>query len=201
MSRCIVLMAALVLVVSSAYAQAPAPVVPVKAVPVAKVKAVPVVKVTSKAVVVVPAPVAPAAAVPAPAVPAPVAKSVQPITAASQPVIAEPKTVSEAVDTAKQGYEFVKTRNWFGLSACAIFIIMFILNAIKLFDKIGKRFAYIILPVLGVAAMLLSKFAGGLSWEAAVTVLTSAPCTGLLWDFFKRGILAQEPTTPMKPAA
>jgi hypothetical protein len=179
MSRCIVLMATLALVVSSAYAQAP------------------VVKVTPKAVVVVQAApaVAPANAAPAPAAPAPVAKAV----AASQPVIAEPKTASEAVDTAKQGFDFAKARNWFGLSACAIFILMFVLNAIKVFDKIGKRWAYIILPVLGVAAMLLSRFAGGLSWEAAIAVLTSAPVTGLLWDFVKRGILAQEPTTPMKP--
>lgn len=132
-------------------------------------------------------------------------KVVQAITAtsqpASQPVIAEPKTAVEAIDTAKQGVEFAKTRNWFGLSACAIFIIMFILNAVKLFDKIGKRWAYIILPVLGVAAMLLSRFAGGLSWEAAIAVLTSAPCTGLLWDFVKRGILAKEAETPMKPTA
>lgn len=134
-----------------------------------------------------------------PVEPGALAKVTAAVTAASQPVVAEPKTVSEAVDTAKQGFEFAKTRNWFGLSAACIFIVMFVLNAVKLFDKIGKRWAYIILPILGIAAMLLARFAGGLSWEAAVTVLTSAPCTGLLWDFFKRGILGQEPTTPMKP--
>jgi hypothetical protein len=133
----------------------------------------------------------------------PVVRVTQPVVpqpiAASQPVIAEPKTASEAVDTAKQGFEFAKVRNWFGLSACVIFILMFVLNAVKVWEKVGKRFAYLLMPVLGVGAMLLSRFAGGLSWEAAVTVLTSAPCTGLLWDFVKRGILAQEATTPMKP--
>lgn len=140
---------------------------------------------------------------PAPAPAQPVTKVTQPVVtvaAQPQPPASAPTTVTGAIDTAKQGVEFAKTRNWFGLSACVIFIVMFVLNAVKLFDKIGKRWAYIILPVLGVAAMLLSKFAGGLSWEAAIAVLTSAPCTGLLWDFVKRGILAQEPSTPMKPA-
>lgn len=139
--------------------------------------------------------------------PAPVVK-VQPATPsivvvppASQPTVpvAVPTTPAEALEQAKTAIELAKAKNWFGLSAACIFIIMFVLNATKLFDKIGKRWAYIILPVLGVTAMFLSKFVGGASWESALVVLTSAPCTGLLWDFFKKGILAKEPETPMKP--
>jgi len=132
-------------------------------------------------------------------------KPVATVPAASQPAVATPQvpgelqTAAQAVEAAKQGIEFAKAKNWWGLSSIVIFILMFILNAVKLFDKIGKRWAYIILPVLGVAAMLLAKFAGNLSWGAAITVLTSAPCMGLAWDFVKRGILAQEATTPMKP--
>lgn len=125
--------------------------------------------------------------------------------AASQPAVAtpqvpgEPQTAAQAVESAKQGIEYAKAKNWWGVSSIVIFLLMFALNATKLFDKIGKRWAYIILPVLGVAAMLLAKFAGDLSWGAAIAVLTSAPCMGLAWDFVKRGLLAQEATTPMKP--
>lgn len=192
MSRCIVLMAAIALAMP-AFAEE------VKNAPA------PVVKVTPKA---------PAAAVAPAAAPAPAAKAAPAAAApATAPAVAKaalavtnapasaPTTATEAIDTAKQGFDFAKARNWFGMSACIIFLVMFGLNALKVFDKIGKRWAYIILPVLGVAAALCTRFIGGASWEGAISVFTSAPVTGLLWDFVKRGILAKEPTTAMKPTA
>jgi hypothetical protein len=152
----------------------------------AQEKAQPKGEVTVNPVTVKPAATAPAASQPATVV-------------ATPQVPGEPQTAAQAVESAKQGIEYAKAKNWWGLSSIVIFLIMFGLNATKLFDKIGKRWAYIILPVLGVAAMLLAKFAGDLSWGAAIAVLTSAPCMGLAWDFVKRGILAQEVTTTMKP--
>lgn len=130
-----------------------------------------------------------AVATPAPA-PTPVVVPVVP---------GEPTTPEQAFELAKQAVEAGKAKNWFGLSAAAIFILMFLLKLTKLYDKVGKRWAYIILPALGVAAMLLTRFAGGLSWNAAWVVLTSAPAVGLLSDIVKRGIMGKEPTTPMKP--
>lgn len=120
---------------------------------------------------------------------------------ASQPVAptSQPTTVDEAIEQAKTGVAFAKAKNWFGMASAAIFIIMFVLgNVVKLWEKIGKRYALICVASLSLVAMLLAKFAGGVSWEAAWLVLTSGPATALLNDLVKRGILGREPTTPMR---
>lgn len=106
-----------------------------------------------------------------------------------------PQDMDEALEAAKTGVEFAKAKNWWGLSAICIFVLMFILKLVGVFKKIGKRWAYILVPVLSLAAMLLSKFAGDLSWGAAIAVLTSGPAMAMLSDFIKRGILGKEHTT------
>lgn len=108
-----------------------------------------------------------------------------------------PKTVDEALDKGKEGIEFAKVKNWFGMSSAIIFIMMFLMKMFGLFKKVGKRWAYIIVPVLSMAAMLCAKFAGGLSWEAAYIVMTSGPFVALLNDFVKRGVLGKEHATPV----
>jgi hypothetical protein len=75
---------------------------------------------------------------------------------------------------------------------------MFCLKSFGLFKKIGKRWSYLLVPLLSVAAMLLSKFAGGLSWETAFLTLTSGPVAALLNDFIKRGVLGKEHTTKVR---
>lgn len=128
-----------------------------------------------------------------------VATQTSPGTVEVPKVPGEIATSAEAVDRVQTGISFVKARNWWGLSSIVIWVLMFILKLTKLFDKIGKRWAYIIVPVLGVTAMLLSAFVGGVSWNTAWLVLTSAPVAALANDFFKRGLLGQEPTTTIKP--
>lgn len=159
----------------------------------------PTVKVEGKlSIPITVAPVKPAAPAPAAAAPAAPKAAAAP---ASQPVvpIASPTTAGEAIEQVQTGIAFAKARNWFGLSAVAIFLIMFGLKLTSLYDKLGKRWSYIISAVLSVAAMLLAKFAGGVSWEAAWVVLTSGPAMGALSDLVKRGILAKEPETPLTP--
>lgn len=109
----------------------------------------------------------------------------------------EPTNTNEAVATALAAIEFLKSKQWFGFSAAAIWLIIFILKLTKLFEKIGKRWLYIIVPVLSIAAMLLAKFVGGVSWGNAWLVLGSGAIAGLLNDFIKRGILGKELETPM----
>lgn len=112
-----------------------------------------------------------------------------------------PKDAAEAVEMAQQGIEFAKAKNWWGMSAIAIFILMFILKVAGVFKKVGKRWAYILVPVLSLAAMLLTKFAGGLSWGAAIAVLTSGPAMAALSDLVKRGVLGKEHKTPVNGGA
>lgn len=164
-------------------------------------KVAPTVKIEGKLTIpVTVAPVKPAT--PAPAAAAPVPTAPKAAAPASQPVVptAPPTTAGEAIEQVQTGIAFVKARNWWGVSAIAIFLIMFGLKFTTLYDKMGKRAAYIISAVLSVAAMLLARFAGGVSWEAAWVVLTSGPAMGALSDLVKRGILGREPETPIKVA-
>jgi len=157
-------------------APAAAPVVAAPAsTPAPAVKVTPVV-VTKKAAVTV-APVQDAAALPA-VIPAPL------------PVVpGEPATAGEALEAGKKAMDMVKAKNWLGFSALAILVLVWILKTVigKFIDS--KRWLYITVPLLGVAAMLLSAFAGGVSWENAWLVLSSAPVAALASDFVKRGIL------------
>lgn len=109
-----------------------------------------------------------------------------------------PDSPEEALQMAQKGVEYAKAKNWWGLSALIIFISMFIMKSTGLFKKIGKRWAYILVPSFSIVAMVLAKFAGDMSWSAALTVLTSGPAMAALSDFFKRGVMAKEPSTQLK---
>lgn len=170
--------------------------------PTPAAKAAPTVKVEGKLTIpVTVAPVKPATPAPAAVAPAPAAPKAA-AAPASQPVVptAPPTTAGEAIEQVQTGVAFVKARNWFGMSAVIIFLIMFGLKFTDLYNKMGKRWSYVISAALSVTAMLLAKFAGGVSWEAAWVVLTSGPAMGALSDLVKRGILAKEPETPIKAA-
>jgi len=152
---------------------------------------------------ITPAPAAKAAVAPAPATqPAAAAGTTAAPTASASDVVVpgEPKDAGEAFAAAQKAVEYAKVRNWFGLSSICILILIWVLKAAGLFARIGKRWLYVLLPVLGVASMLLAKFIDGVSWENAWLVATSAPSMGLLSDFIKRGILGKEYDTPINRA-
>jgi len=102
-----------------------------------------------------------------------------------------PKDITGAVDLAKSTFRSGQAKNWWLMSAGIIWLIMFILKLLKLFKKMGRRWAYITVGVMSMAAMLLAKFGGGVSWEAAIAVLTSGPFMAFANDFVKRGILGK----------
>jgi len=164
--------------IKTAPAAAPAVAAPATA-PAPAVKGTPVV-VTKKAAVTV-APAQDAAALPA---------TLPAVAPAPLPVVpGEPATAGDALEAGKKAVDFAKAKNWLGFSALAILVLVWILKSVvgKFIDS--KRWLYITVPLLGVAAMLLSAFAGGVSWENAWLVLSSAPVAALASDFVKRGIL------------
>jgi hypothetical protein len=112
----------------------------------------------------------------------------------------EPATTKEAIDDASKLFNYAKAKNWFGFSSLAILIVMFALRNFGLWKKIGKRWAYVAIPLFSISAALLAKFEGGVSWDAVWVVLSSGPCAAILSDFVRRGILGIEPTTPMNPS-
>jgi hypothetical protein len=108
-----------------------------------------------------------------------------------------PKDASGAIDAAKQLVEQGKAKQWFAMSAGTIWLLMFGFKIVrkKFFPKMAKRVLWFVVPILSVAAMLLSKFQADLSWGAALTVLASGPSVAFLNDLLKRGIMGKEPTT------
>lgn len=132
------------------------------------------------------------------ATPALAADAGMPDSAMASTPSAVPDSPEEAMQMAQKGVEYAKAKNWWGLSAIVIFVSMFVMKTAGLFKKIGKRWAYIIVPSLSLIAMVLAKFAGGLSWAAAAAVLTSGPAMAVLNDLVKRGFMGKDPATPMK---
>jgi hypothetical protein len=118
--------------------------------------------------------------------------------AAAKKKLAEPKTVDEAISTGKQIAELAKTKQWFAMSAGVIWLFMFLFKLgrkkVSFMKKIPKRALWVMVPVLSVAAMVLTKLQTDLSWSAAVTVLSSGPSVAFLNDLLKRGILGKEPS-------
>jgi hypothetical protein len=137
--------------------------------------------------------------------PADTAPTSQPAANADGP--ADPSVATDtggAMDQGKQILADAKAKQWFAMSAGIIWLLMFLFKTARkkltFMQGIPKRVLWIILPLLSVAAMLLAKFQGDLSWAAALSVLTSGPAVAFLNDFVKRGVLNKEPT-PMKGGA
>jgi hypothetical protein len=112
-------------------------------------------------------------------------------------IAGEPTSLPGAIDKGKQVIEFAKAKNWLGMSSVIILLLMYAFKTLrkKFFPSLKKRWLYIVMGALGIVSMLLAKFAGGISWEAAWLVLTSAPCAAAFNDILKRGILGKEPST------
>lgn len=107
-----------------------------------------------------------------------------------------PKDPASALDSGKKLVEQAKAKQWFAFSAGVIWLVMFLIKfgrkRIGFMKKIPKRVLWIIVPVLSVAAMVLSKLQADLSWNAAVAVLFSGPAAAFFNDFIKRGLLGKE---------
>lgn len=110
-----------------------------------------------------------------------------------------PGSVAEAIDAGKKLVEQGKAKQWFAMSAGAIWLLMFGFKLVrkKFFPGMAKRVLWIIVPALSVAAMVLAKLQADLSWGAALTVLASGPSVAFLNDLIKRGIMGKEPTAPV----
>lgn len=116
-----------------------------------------------------------------------------------------PSDVGGAVDAAKKVVELGKAKQWFAMSAGAIWLFMFLFKlgrkTVWFMKKIPKRVLWILVPLLSVAAMVLSKLQEDMSWASASAVLMSGPSVAFLNDLVKRGVLGREPTNGVKGGA
>ena len=106
----------------------------------------------------------------------------------------EPKDASEVVTAVKDAIAAGKSGSWWYMSSVICLVIMFLLKAFKVLEKIGRA-KYIILPILSLAAALLAAFQGGVSIEGAVGVFTSSWAMGMLEELFNHGILGKPHAT------
>jgi len=103
---------------------------------------------------------------------------------------AEPKNANEAVKMGGQAIQAGKQGLWWYMSSLICLIVMFVLKAVKVLEKIG-RWKYVILPVLSLAAALLAAFQGGVTVERAIGVFTTAWAMGMLEELVSHGILGK----------
>ena len=116
-----------------------------------------------------------------------------------------PDTLGGAVTQGSDLVEKAKTKQWFAFSAGIIWLIMFLVKwgrkNLAFMQAIPKRALWVILPVLSIAALVLAKFQGDLSWASAIDVGTSGPLMAYLNDFFKRGVMGKEPSSTVREGA
>lgn len=109
-----------------------------------------------------------------------------------------PKTPGEVIEQTKKVIETVKAKQWFAVSAGVIWILLFLIklgrDKLDFMKKMSRRWLYIIVGGLSVAAFLLARFQQEMSLSSALTVLMSGPAAAFLNDFIKRGILGKEQT-------
>lgn len=106
---------------------------------------------------------------------------------ASAPSVNEPQTAQDAVKTGESAVKAAKGGEWWYFSALVIMLIMFGIKRIGLLETIG-RWRYFVVPALSISAALLAAFQGGVSWEAAGTILLSGMATAKLQELWEHGI-------------
>ncbi|MBT8430101.1 MAG: hypothetical protein KJN79_09345 [Gammaproteobacteria bacterium] len=105
----------------------------------------------------------------------------------SQPSLSEPETAAQAAETGKQAIHAAKSGLWWNFSALVIMLAMFAGKSLGLLKRMG-RWKYVCVPVLSLAASLLAAFQGGVSFEVAVSVLTTGMATAKLQELWEHGI-------------
>ena len=125
----------------------------------------------------------------------------QPAAPASGPGLSKnvPESPSGAVELGKKAAAQFRAKQWFALCASIIWLLMFgfktLRKTVPVMRRIPKRVLWIIVPLLSIAAMVVAKLQGDLSWDGALAVLLSGPAVAFGNDLVKRGLLGWEPTS------
>lgn len=90
--------------------------------------------------------------------------------------------------------DFVKNKAWWFAAAAGVFVIMLGINILGLFNKLGKRWTWILTGVLSfVAALMLSFGEKGFSAESFIGYLTAGPTVAWIRGFVKKAIVMKGP--------
>ena len=107
--------------------------------------------------------------------------------------------ITGAIGQAKDAVKAAKEGRWWYFSALVLTVLMFLLKFIGLkagfWAKLG-RWRYVIVPVLSLGAALLAAFQGGVSFDTALGVFTSAYAMASLEELWTHGILGRPHSPP-----
>lgn len=104
-----------------------------------------------------------------------------------------PQDGAGAIATVVAIWKAVKGRAWWFVAAASVFLIMFVVRLFGLFERLGKRWTWILTGVLSFAAATMLAFdANGFSWAAFVTYCTAGPTVAWLRGFVKKAVVIKE---------
>lgn len=100
-----------------------------------------------------------------------------------------PATTDEAVEQGKSFVSALKDKKWWFASALGIYLIMFTLGWLGIWEKIGTTYAWLAVGVLSLAAAIfLAVDKDGFTWSTFLKYLTAGPTIAWVRDFIKDGI-------------
>jgi hypothetical protein len=105
-----------------------------------------------------------------------------------------PDDLAGAVEKGKEAVAAAQAGQWWYFSSVVCLVIMFVLKAAKLLEKMD-RWKYIVLPILSLAAALLAAFQGGVGWSQAIGVFGTSWAMGMLEELINHGILGKPHST------
>jgi len=106
------------------------------------------------------------------------------------PRVTWPATAEDALDTSKDLTGAIKAKQWWLVAALLIFLSMFVATALKVWNKLGTLYAWILVGVLSLMVGLFAAFdAKGFNWSVFLSYLTAGPTVAWLRDFVKDGLL------------
>jgi hypothetical protein len=108
-----------------------------------------------------------------------------------------PTTNEEAISTFKDLSNAIKDHAWWLISAFAIFCLMFIMNTIGIFNKLGSGYAWLAMWGLSILAGLFFAFNNdGFHWNVFLRYMTAGPVIACIRDFVKDFIIPKFKKSP-----
>lgn len=101
-------------------------------------------------------------------------------------VVTSPDNAKEAVDMSFKVFSAIKDHAWWLATGFGIFLLMFIMNAVGLFEKIGSNNKWLVMWILSILAGLFFAFNDtGFGFNTFLQYVTAGPVAASIRDFFK----------------
>ena len=108
-----------------------------------------------------------------------------------------PSTPEEVASVGTDLLSAIVSKRWWLSAALGIFLAMFILNTLKVWERVGTRWAWFTVGILTLLSGTFSSFeSGGFNWGSFLGYLTAGPTIAWVRDFIKDGLTLQKKENP-----